>query len=400
MPFSKKEMNRLIKSFVVPVVGLAMAISLVGLFAGADDGDESTKERLTNLSVAEQEELRRKSETFESLEQSERDRMRELHVAITSSPNSDRLRSVMLKYHEWLKTLPAKDRAELLSLPPDQRLGQIKLLMEQQRQQRFRDLVRTSLSPEDVQAIFSWLDQYAQNHTDELLELVPEKMRPRIEQSNIPSVQRKMLMMAVGMRGNEVQYPPPTDGEIDRLSDSLSESAQEALAELPTREQQMQLVREWLRASVASRLTPQVSRERLLAFYREYRDRTTDQKRVEQLDSLPPEEFYEEVKKLYFRSRGHWRGWRGPDHRGPDQRGSDHRGPDRDNRGDGRDRRPPPPGDGPNHDGPRREGGPNSDGPGGPIDRLRERDGPFRQRIGPRSQPDDGQADVPPERPD
>ena len=292
------------------------------LFSGADGEDAAPRGQLQNLSLAEQEELRRKSETFKSLSETEQDRMRELHVAISSSPDSDRLYKVMLLYHDWLKSLTAKERAEVLSLPTDTRIEQIKQLMEEQRQQRFRELVRTPLSAEDVRAIFSWLDFYAQGHQEELLELLPETMRERVSQPNVPSsVQRKMLMMAVGSRGNDVQLPPPTDEEFEKLSQSLSEKAKAALMKLPEREQQLQLVREWLRAGVASRMTPQVSRERLLSFYREYRERTTDKKRVEEFDALPPDEFYEEVKKLYIRSRGHWRGRRDGEQRfGPHKR--------------------------------------------------------------------------------
>ena len=363
--------------------------------SGADE--EATKSRLESLSVTEREELRRKSEDFAKLDQSEQDRMRQLHVAINSSEDSAQLQSVMLNYHEWLKTLAANQRSELLKLPADERIDQIKQLMEEQRQQRFRDLVRTQLPAEDVRAIFGWLDQYSLNHQDELLELLPETSRQRIQQSRAsPSMQRKMMMMALGSRGDEVQLPAPTDEEFEKLNETLSGNAQKALAELPSRAEKMKLVREWVRAGVASRMTPQISRERLMEFYREYRERTTDKKRVEELDSLPPEKFYEEVTKMYFRSRGHWRHWRDGDHRGGPRGGWDGRdrdGRDRDRNGDGRgrdgqrgpdsrgpndDRRRPPGGDRPNGPGerpgdfgPGPPGPPPTDGAGSrPIERL------------------------------
>ena len=322
------------------LLAVPIAVLVLLLLGAAQGQDDASRERLRNLSVAEQEELRRKSETFESLDEAEQDRMRELHVAITSSPDSDRLQSLVLQYHEWLKTLTAKDRADLLSLPPEKRINQIKKLMEEQRQQRFQELVRTQLSPEDVRAIFTWLDTYAKNHEEELMALLPETTRARVTQPNIPRLmQRKLMMMALGSRGNEVQLPPPTEEELESLRQSLSENARKALLKLPQREQQLQLVRQWLRAAFASRMAPQISRERLLAFYREYREKTNDKQRVEEIDSLPHDEFYEEVKKLYYRSRGHWRGRRDGDHRfGPHKGNGTDR--DRDRHGHGERGRP------------------------------------------------------------
>jgi len=362
--------------------GLGLVVLLVVASSGAEGEQQAARRlRLEDLSLTEQEELRRKQELFNKLDETEQQRMRELHAAISASSNSQRLRDVMLQYHQWLKSLTGKQRADLLKLPPEERIEEINRLMEEQRERRFRDLVRTPLAPEDVRAIFGWLNHYASTHKDELLAMLPEQMRERISRPDVPPVMKvRMLLMALGHRRPNASLPSPTDEDLQKLRDSLSDEAKAALAEVPSRAQKLQLVRQWVKAAVASRMAPQLSRERLLAFYREYRQRTPDKQRVEELDSLPPDEFYEEVRKLYFRNRGHWRSrHEGRDRRDGEQRDGEKRDDeqrDDEQRRDGRhdEKRPgaaPRPG----------EPAADASAAGGSNTRLREAIGP-RQRIG------------------
>lgn len=367
---------------IATAAGVALAACaglLILLVAGGADGTaEDGREHLANLSPSEQAALERKREAFEELDESERQRMRMLHAAISASPDNERLRSVMRNYYEWLKTLTNKQRADLLQLPPQQRIDEIKQLIEEQQQKPFRDLVRTELEPQDVRAIFGWLNHYVENHEEELRAMLPEGERRSISQMRgPPSMRRGRLLMALGSRELDAQLPAPTDEEIQKLDGELTDKATKALAEVATREDKLRLVREWVRAAFASRMAPRVSHEQLMEFYQKFKERTDDETLIERLDALPPDEFYEAVKPLYFRSRGHWRGRRGGEFQGPQspfggRDRSDGDGPRR----PGENRRPPDVG----------EGGPPRRGDGTPerFGNSGENRGPSGPRFGPR----------------
>ncbi len=330
-------------------LGLAL-FALVVAAAPGHDADEYAQrlERLENPAL--KEELRRKLETFDRLDQAEQDRLRDLHANLEASPDRARLEGVMLQYHEWLTTLTDKERADLLQLPAQKKVAEIRRLMQQQRQQEFQKLVETKLAPEDVKAIFGWLDYYVASHEQELLATLSDSMRQRLSQPNVPDVMRRRgLLMAMGSRTPGAPLPAPTEDDLAKLTGSLSEQARAAVDGVPSGEQKLELVRQWVRAAFASRFMPPVSEERLTRYYRDHQDELDPQKR-EELESLPPEQFFAAMRRMYAQEhRGRW-GHRGEgDHRG--------RGPwDRDHRDDR------PRGEGDDH-GPRR---PNWPPPGGP----------------------------------
>lgn len=299
---------RLFRPGLLASCGLAvLLVGVVALAVGAGPGEDEAarRDKLNSLSVTEKEELRRKRERFERLDDAEKERLRRLHARLVDSPNRRRLHEVMLRYHEWLKTLSAEQRADLLRLPPEEKIDEIRRLMQQQRSQRFREFVNTPLAPEDVRAIFIWLDQYLARHEEALIDMLSEDFQPRVRRIESPQMRRRMLGMALSKLTEKDDLPLPTDEDLQRLSDQLSPQAREALAEVPN-EQKVKLVHQWVRAAVASRLTPHVSNERLLSFYREQRDKL-DAKERERLEGLPREQFYQEIRRLYFKHRGPWR---------------------------------------------------------------------------------------------
>lgn len=321
------------------IVAAFVAVSAVLGLAVADENPTGGRDRLENLSVAEKEELRRKLAQFESLSEEEQQRLRQLHARLSASPQYHRLREVLLRYHEWLKTLDSAQRAELRKLSPPERISRIKELMRQQESQRFAELARNSfgkLQEPDLQAIRTWLDKYVQLHEEELLSLLPSPWRERTA-GQPPSQRRRSIMFGVYMNRQQDNMPVPTDDEFRQLGEALSASVREVLDAAPTREKKMDVVQQWVRVSAASRFQPPVSRERMLHFYREARDKLPSGER-ERLESLPTDQFFAEIRKMHMKEnmRRRMHNWR--DHR-PGGRGDRDRergrgpGPD-----DGRDR--------------------------------------------------------------
>ncbi|MCA9269621.1 MAG: DUF2613 family protein [Planctomycetales bacterium] len=289
--------------------GLLLGVALVvGVAGAAKEAQEPTadsqdpRDKIEALTVTEKEELRRKTEQFERLSDEEKNRLRSLHDELTASPDHERLEHVMLHYNNWLATLSGQERADLLKLPAGERLEEIKRLTAQQRAQRFREAVGTPLEPADVRVILAWLDNYVEQHEAELLATISEPIRSRVQQVQSAEIRRKMLLMSLGRRTIGVDLPAPKDEDLRKLISGLSQKTQETLKLAPQREQKIKLLQEWVRAAVWSRGLPQVSDETLLRFYREHRQRF-DRQRQEELDSLPPEMFYQEMRKYYLQSR-------------------------------------------------------------------------------------------------
>ncbi len=302
--------NVRISAIAALLASALLLVALVAIAASQENADE--RDRLANLSTTEKEELRRKRDQFQQLDDGEKSRLRELHTTLSSSPDRARLEETMLQYHEWLKTLPGKERAELLKLPTEQKLAEIKRLMQDQRSQQFRKLVATPPEPNDVRAIFAWFDSYVEAHEIELMAMLPEPMQNRVKQASHDGMRRKLLVGALYQNGAEPKFPTPTPDDLQKLNERLSPQAKETLAKVTDPEEKLKLVQGWLRAAMMSRmLPPQISDERLMSYFRENRARLLkeDAAKVDELESLPPEAFYQEVRNIYFRERGPER-WR------------------------------------------------------------------------------------------
>ena len=253
-------------------------------------------------------------------------------------------------------------------MPPEEKIAEIKRLMQERRSQQFRKLVATPPEPNDVRAIFAWFDSYVEAHEAELLAMLPEQTQGRVKQVNIAGMRRKMLVMALHQNNAEPNFPPPTPDDLQKLNERLSPQAKETLAKATNPDDKLKLVQGWIRAAVMSRtLPPQVSEERLMAYYRENRGRLQkeDAAKVDELETLPPEAFYQEVRNIYFREHGPDR-WAGIARDGEDRPPGEWRGGRGDGRRDGDRGRDDREGHGPSGNGPRRqrpsEGQDNADG--------------------------------------
>jgi hypothetical protein len=368
------------KRILLAAGGIAalVAVPLLVTALAQDRKEESQHDRVANLSLTEKEELRRKRDQFERLNDEEKDRLRRLHDAIAGSPDRDRLESVTLQYHEWLKTLSGKQKEDLLNLPESQKLDEIKRLMQEQRAQRLRDLVKIQLEPGDARAIFTWIDQYATRHEAEMLALLPEQARSRLTRMPASPMRRGMLMMALGQRPEGSPLPAPTDEELKQLAESLSAKTRATLDKVEGGEEKLKLVQGWMRAAFDSQHRPPASNERLMAFFKELRPELRPEE-LEELENLPRDQFYDKLRQRYSREHRGWRGHRHDGEHRPPFGGRDGDGPRGGRDGDGRrdrdddgrndegrgpDRRPRP--DGPGPDGPRRES-PRPDGPPGGL---------------------------------
>jgi hypothetical protein len=307
--------------------------------------DPPTRETLAALSPEEKTALYQKKVRFDALPPAEQERLRELNTAIANSNRAEELQTTLDRYYEWLKTLTTKQRADLLELPPDQRIERIKQLMQEQERARLRELRGERLPEADIDAIFNWLDAFLQEHEEEYLNRFSESHRARIKDLDA-AARRRDIMRWIVFRGPRSDGPLPTGEYLDQLKPKLTPATRAALDAAKTPEEKLQLARQWAFAAMYSKAFTKASDEDLKKIYDEL-----PAEHRERLDRKSPEDVKRELTWIYrmrqwpgreggwrpgfgspgFRpggpgSGGQERGPGGPG-KGPDRRGSE-RGPE------------------------------------------------------------------------
>lgn len=284
--------------------GCCLAVAL----APAAQADPPTRESLESLSAEAKKALLEKKERFDELKPPEQQRLRDLNAAIVSTGHGAQLHTTLDRYHEWLKTLTTKQRADLLELPAEKRIDRIRELMEEQERDRLRALGGKQLPEKDIDAIFNWLDMFMSEHEDQYLERLPEDYRKRLLGQEEVS-RRRSLMRGIIMRGPRNDYPMPMREDFDRLLPTLTEATRAALESAKTPEEKQQVARQWIFTAMISKVLPPASEEDLKKVFNEL-----SPEHRERLERKSPEEIKRELT-----SRFHWKqwpgregGWRGP----------------------------------------------------------------------------------------
>jgi hypothetical protein len=307
--------------------------------------------KLETMSAEEKEQLQRKKERFEALSQSEQQRLRELHSAVAATAESDQLLAVMSRYNDWLKTLTSAVRAELLSLPPEERIKRIKELKQDQERQRFREFAN-NLPEQDMNIIYSWIEDFVGRNESEFIKRIPPEFRRRLEQQRDGAERRKALVTSLMWRRGDDDSPKPSEADVAELLPKLSEETRKQIDRTTSAEEKLSAVRTLAGAAVLSKVFPPISDEQRQQVFAKLNPVERDR-----LEQMAPDMMRRELTRMYhaeqFRNRESWRG--GPP--GPGGPGGPRFGPERredgrdGRRGDGqREGRRGPPGDGPDRD--------------------------------------------------
>ena len=252
---------------------------------------------LERMTDAEKQALLQKKQRFDELSAEDRHKLEQLHDELAQAPDCDRLRSVLDRYYQWLRTLPPGERAQLISLPTDERLTRIREIMKSQEGQRFRMMVDGSLSQDDKQVIQRWLDEFAARHEEEILAaMADDRFREKMKELD-PEKRRLILSGVIWRPGNEM--PRPTAEDRLQLSESLSREAREMLARASNDEERDRVLNNWIRAATFSRMWKQPSAEELEEFAK---NRLSPPQR-DYLESLPRDRMFDELRKMYYRDR-------------------------------------------------------------------------------------------------
>ncbi len=341
---------------------------------------------LDALSAEQKRDLLRRKQQFDQLTASEQEKLRQLHQNLSAEPEAPQLTAVMTRYHQWLLSLKSLERDELLSLPADERIDRIRRIMQQQEKQRFEQMV-DKVPPEDLDAIYNWVNEFIVKNQERIVSTLPPEVRLRWESIEDVERQRRLLMFAINYRPPHLEGVVPQKEDFDRLLPLLSKQSQEVLKKAPV---PGEVLREWVKAAVMSKVMPPATDEQLTEFLKQLPVRER-----QELEGLAAKEMRERLTRMFYASkfrggprpgsffgsseypgrgpndRGPSGGWRGPDGRSPPDQppGEDRRpgGPGRPMEGRpgdsrGGERRPAPP----MGDIPARKGGPGNFPPAPP----------------------------------
>ncbi len=299
------------------------------------------RERLEKMSDVEKTRLLQKKRRFDELSPEEQDHLRQLYHNLAADPHYEHLRGVLERYTEWLKTLTPVEKAELMKLPPQERMTHIKKLVSDQDAKRFRMIAVGFLNPEDLGAIRKWFDEFVKTHADEIRATVPkdgrfDRLRAGLDSSDTHECVR--LLRFWYLRHPGPNLPQPTQEEVQRLKTLVSQDARETLDTANDYADKLKIIRNWCGAAdFSSHMPPPVSQEELDRFVKE--DLSESERAF--LESLPRDKMYRELHNKYFQRRFRKPGMRmGPrgrrgsggglrefDRQSPGERGSDRYSP-------------------------------------------------------------------------
>jgi hypothetical protein len=260
---------------------------------------------IARMSPVDQQELLRKQERFLALPAEEQERLRQFQAVIDADPQASRLRSVLVGYHEWLKTLSPSERYGLAEMPPADRVERIKQIMRRQELERQRELLTSS----DKREIVRWLEDIVWQHRDRLIKEMPPDARKRFLKESQEEQRRRLPYAAMRSRRDAPQREQVDEKDIERLSRQLSAKAKDELAKQPSLQEKRKLVGGWISTAMfdrsrfgrGSRRPSMPPEADLVRFFQEElpaRDR-------DELMGLPSDEARERLVRLYWqRERG------------------------------------------------------------------------------------------------
>jgi hypothetical protein len=287
------------------------------------DSPQRRLAQIEAMSETEKEELRVKKERFDRLSKEEQDRLRQLYRDIHQETDAEKLQRIMVRYGEWLKSLPIDQRAELAGLAPQERLQRIKKILEMQERQRFQELVYRKLSPKDYEVIKQWFGELVVRNMKSLGSKLPPEVLDEFARKPDPVDAlfeivryRRDTLKEANLRSFDIVEI--TDKDIATLSGQLSPEARKTLEEAASNNDRLNAVKYWVFAATISRRFQRVSDEQLRRFMAERVDKSTR----DWLENLPRDQMLNHLRRMYYtdnfrgregdNGRRNFRGFGGP----------------------------------------------------------------------------------------
>jgi hypothetical protein len=290
-----------------------LAVSLAYAQSAEDkpkSGEKTASDESGDAPRRREEELLRKKRRFDRLPETEQQRLRDFHRELSAEPNGGQeLIQVMKAYEDWLRNLRPGERAELLSLPADERIVRIRKVMQDKANERLQRYARSSLTGNDADRVAEWMRDVISKREDGLIERMNSNEQRAVGRE---SGYRKGNLLRMKWLQLPITELALTSEEIDALEARLSDVAVQALNDQPDTTKRYQLIRELINAATVSRMRGErggfiVDEGELWKFYSNLDSETRDY-----LESLPSAQMRGELHRQYFLRRYGSRFSRGP----------------------------------------------------------------------------------------
>jgi hypothetical protein len=306
-------------------LGLAAAWGYAVLFL-SQDPEAPTETFFAQMDPGAKRKILQAYERFIAFPPERQLKLRELHQYVEGSGRAEELRRLMDQYSRFLASLPPYERVELQQLTPDRRAARTKELYAERQRHRsrieafwiklradwHRRLFPPELTPEDVDAVGRWAEEFGTKHTAVLLHHVPADRRSRIEEelSRTREPGRRREILAWLWLRWQVSFPgklPPAEPEArQQLLELLSPNTRLRLQALPSGEQDrifFRAIRYWVASQLSGRTwegpPPVISEEELAVFLQQ----TLSPERREDLFRSEPGERMSRLWWEFLRSR-------------------------------------------------------------------------------------------------
>jgi hypothetical protein len=266
---------------------------------------EARRLEIARLQPAEQQELLHRQERFAALPPEEQERLRSLQSALDSDPHAERLQQVLVRYHEWLKTLTPSQRAKLAELSPQERVTEIRHIQRQQNAVRERMRRAELLTPHDMREVLLWTEDFVWSRREGLLSEMSNDQRRKFDTWDTQRQKHALLLRAFdrARRQGGGGLAALEQSNVDRLAEKLSQPARNALTEAGALPAQRRIVGSWIGTSM-HRLEPWTAARKqnplvvddLLQFLQ---NEVAPAER-ERLLKLPQEKMLQELRGMYF----------------------------------------------------------------------------------------------------
>jgi hypothetical protein len=215
---------------------------------------EERRAWVEGLNPADKLELRTELEKFSALPIKQQQALRQLDKQLTDSADSAQLHHIMQRYNDWLKTLSAADRANVLDESNAQ--DQIKLIRQLRQGQMGQAFAWLEpglnlMRNRDNAAILQWMRDFAEKHEAELTEASSEQKRPDAQRPEDRRRRRPLAMLAwqEWWSATASGTPPVTPTDIHALHFQLSPEKQKQLDAEATLKDQVSLIRQWIQTA-------------------------------------------------------------------------------------------------------------------------------------------------------
>lgn len=205
-----------------------------GSSAARTPGEEARL--LESLPPAEQAELQRKFEIFDSLDDAQQQALVRFHRELKAAPDRAEKQVVLGNFFLWYKDLNAVQRAELNNLQsqPDALIAQVNELVEEQRRMPF------GLTGSDAQIFIRWMEERNRRR------LSPEQLET-LKQADNPDSRRRLMMQMVTESWRKGEKPGNySEEEIAELAAQLSPPARARLERESDLSEKRKVIGRWL----------------------------------------------------------------------------------------------------------------------------------------------------------